>query len=564
MTGFPAATKGTTRSLGHRLSKAFPWVLFVVVLAVYAWIQVRGFTPAYTENDPDGYLFLAKRMAHGQSLFVSDDDPFQFQKHMWVERIPGQVTSKYPPGYPALMAIGYRLAGEKGMFMVSPVMGGLALVGAWLLFRLWLKPFCATMAFLTLALLPQFLFYGAYLLTHATSLCLTTWGMYFLWRWLAQPRWGWGVAAGAALGASVTVRPTDALYLLPLGVAAAVGLWRGRRAGHVPWAGATALMATWGLFVGLQALYNLSQFGGVTVSGYALSGEQDGFSARFFAAHFGLLLGGLIREFLPVLFPVGLAGMMLWGPPVDRALRLLWFVPVFITYSSYYWVNDNWSCLRFFLSTVPVCIGSAYAVVDQMPASRRVRVGTSLVLLGLFVSLTGAGMRGGMEGRPLGRNSCELARLAEKLATRAPTDAVFFSQQPWCYSLGPRAAYTVYELEAFRREPNLARFADSLPQSGESEPRQQPERRRRLRDFYEASTNQELLEHERTIIRSSLKAGRAVFFLVPTYQAERERQKLGEGFTWETVEEWDVDWTGWGRSDHQRVGLYVIRQGSSA
>ena len=432
------------------------------------------------------------------------------------------------------------------------------MVGAWLLFRLWLKPLSAVMALLTLALLPQYSFYSAYLLTHATSLCLTTWGMYSLWRWLARPGFGWGLAAGAALGASLTVRPTDALFVLPLAVAAGAALWSGHRTGRTPWGGTAAMMAAWGLFAALQAAYNYTQFGGLTVSGYALSGEQDGFSLEYFARHFGILMGGLNREFLPVIFPLGLVGLMVWGTPVARAVRLLWFSPVFVTYASYYWVNDNWSCLRFFMSTLPVCIGSAYAVVEHMPASRVMRGAAALAVLGLFVTLTGAGVWTTVRGKPLGDNQGELARVAAKLATKAPADAVIFAKAPLCLSMGPRAAYTVYELDAFRRGQGLARFREIDPRRREIDPRQQPERTRRLRDFYETATDQTLLDSERVIVGSSLGSGRTVFFLVPAYQCEMEKQRLGPGYAWKTVEEWDVEWTLSGYRQRESWGLYAI------
>ena len=89
------------------------------------------------------------------------------------------------------------------------------------------------------------------------------------------------------------------------------------------------------------------------------------------------------------------------------------------------------------------------------------------------------GLRGTVGGTPIGRNPRELARAAEKMAKLAPADAVIFSQAPLCYSMGPRAAYTLYELEAFNRSQGLARFRDTDRRSHETEPRRQPRWRSR-------------------------------------------------------------------------------------
>ena len=89
-----------------------PHIIVVVAVLIYALIEIQHFTPAYQEVDPDGYLFLAKRIARLQSPAVQDDDPFMYQTHQWVETPSGKVISKFSPGYPLLMAIAYRIGGD--------------------------------------------------------------------------------------------------------------------------------------------------------------------------------------------------------------------------------------------------------------------------------------------------------------------------------------------------------------------------------------------------------------------------------------------------------------------
>src|SRR5207237_1440339 len=136
-------------------------VALVGMLACYGIFQWRAFAPAYNEVDPDGYVLLAKRIARLESPALPDD-PFLYNTHVWVENAPGRVVPKFAPGYPAVLAIFYRVFGDDGMFYVSPVMGGLALVGAFFLFASWTSPAVSLFGVATLLANNAFLFYSTY------------------------------------------------------------------------------------------------------------------------------------------------------------------------------------------------------------------------------------------------------------------------------------------------------------------------------------------------------------------------------------------------------------------
>ena len=109
-----------------RAAKALELAAFGVILALFVTTQVRCFTPAHIEDDIDAYIWLAKRMANLQPLSV-EPEPFRFHAHPYVQTPDGKVTVKYAPGGPAAMAVAYRLVGDKGVFLVSPIAGGLAI-----------------------------------------------------------------------------------------------------------------------------------------------------------------------------------------------------------------------------------------------------------------------------------------------------------------------------------------------------------------------------------------------------------------------------------------------------
>ena len=165
-------------------SRLLPYLVVLGAILVYALIQIQHFTPAHPEYDCDGYLFLAKRIALLQPLAVDDPDPFRHQLHFWVETQNGGIMPKYSPGYPFLMAIAYWFGGDEAMFLVSPIAGILTLIGAFLLFQLWMPPFMASLSVWVLTINPMWLAYPGYLLAHGVNTCAITWGMFFLWRWV--------------------------------------------------------------------------------------------------------------------------------------------------------------------------------------------------------------------------------------------------------------------------------------------------------------------------------------------------------------------------------------------
>jgi hypothetical protein len=364
------------------MNRAWVTLALAGILAFYGLFQVRAFVPAYTEVDPDGYLVLAKRIAHWQSPALPDD-LFLYNTHVWVENAAGSVVPKFAPGYPAILALVYRVFGDEGMFYVSPVMGGLALIGAFVLFRLWLSPVSSLFAIATLAVNGAFLFYSSYLLPHAAEVCVVTWGMAALWWWLREPRVGRGVAAGLLLGSACTIRHTGASLVFAVAWALVSAGLAVRRRGTGGWAPLGALTLAYAVFPLAMLVYNAVLFGSPVVTGYALSDEQIPLSWRQFflpaagqrapafswdalAANSTNLLHGLNYELLFMVFPLGLLGMVFVGPSRERVLRVLWWLPLFVIYGAYYFSPPNLAGYRFLLAVAPLFVGAAYLLLERV------------------------------------------------------------------------------------------------------------------------------------------------------------------------------------------------------
>ena len=566
-----------------RYSDLLAYIGLGLILIFYASIQIRHFTTGYQEPDPDGYLVLAKCFAGFGPMVVKEDDMFIHHSHVWVENARGEVIPKFSPGYPVLMALFYMIGGDDAMFIVSPLCGGIAVIGAYFLFCLWMSRMAALIAAACLATNAMILIYSGYLLTHASNLCFIMWGMFFLWKWVREGNIRYGVPAGLLLGYAGIIRHTSLLMVLVVLAAIGSRFYEvtidiqkkkqkpsfSEKLGFYEFflKAAGILLGCYAIFPFLLAIYNWSIFGQPWTTGYGLSNEQFAFHWGQLGRNIPILNNGLNYEALFLVFPLGIAGMLVVGPIRESLMRLLWFVPIYFSYASYYWGPSGMAYLRFLICTFPVIIGSAFALIDHISIFRReVRefnpVGsgakppnnevTSLrakrsnlisharkivVMAGILVFLIAArwsdtqrGLRG-VVSDPGSRNLAKASHIASQILR---DDAVIFSQRPiFCY-LGTRRHFRLYDLRIFSSAYGNSAFPEN------SVPRRQPIRTERFHTFYQQLNDAQLLEKKRKLIASFLSQGRQVAYIIPHQAMEREQNQLGLNFSFVLLKEWDV------------------------
>lgn len=511
----------------------FPWIVLACLVGCFFRLQVINFTPAYMESDPDGYLVLAKRIARGEALAFQPPNPFQYHSHVWVENEQGLVTSKFAPGYPLVMAVFFLLLGDEGMFWVSPVMAALSLVGAFFLFRQWMSATASLLAVFTISINWYVLFYGGFLLTHATNLCLTTWGMCALWSWWRKPAVARGLAAGLLLGGACAVRYSSGVFGLAILIAALSVLLRQRR----QWQRGDLLRSVvpllpYAIVLVLLAIYNQWLFGSPLTTGYKLSGEQGAFSFAFLVQNIFMLIKGLDSRFLPVLMPVALMGLLLVGKPTERFLRLAWLVPVVLVYGSYYWAKTGNPYLRFFICTIPLFVGSAYALIQAIPASAWLRHLAMLLMTGWCLAESWPQLDAAREGRLFRQHERDLAGHIRTVAESIDQNSVIFTHKPFVDYLATRERFDLYNLKAFTRHYGARTFRP-WPRDGgnpvDAYPLRHLQRIERLLAFYQETPQDSLREMKQAIASNAMEQGRQVVLVVPVSSLNAEVEDLIPG-----------------------------------
>ena len=213
---------GTRPSGRHRMLAVWGVVasLSLATLALTGYVAYVILERLPHVQDSVAYLFQAKVFARGQLWAPLPELP-EFFEHEFVVMRDGRWFAKYPPGFPAILALGV-LAGVP--WLVNPLCAAASVVLLFLIGRR-LGGVATGLVSALLALTSPFLiFLSGSFMSHSAGLLLA---LAFTWLFLRREH-GWSaLAAGAALGLGMLVRPwTMAVIAAPFAVVALADLVR--------------------------------------------------------------------------------------------------------------------------------------------------------------------------------------------------------------------------------------------------------------------------------------------------------------------------------------------------
>jgi len=205
-----------------------------LTLALYVAVDILEAIPHV--QDDVSYLFQAKVLASGRIKAPAPALP-EFFEHEFVIIQGGEWFSRYPPGYPALLALGVKLGAP---WLVNPLLATLSLGLIYLAARQTAGKWPALLALLLGATSPFWLFLaGSYMAHPATLFWLSLFIYAFIRVYsrstfpvseatfhpihpqsLAISHWAWGLMGGFAWGMAFSTRELTAL-----GIGIPVGLW---------------------------------------------------------------------------------------------------------------------------------------------------------------------------------------------------------------------------------------------------------------------------------------------------------------------------------------------------
>ena len=196
-------------------------IFLVVLLVTSFFLQVfiaDGVLLDFPNSGDEYAYFLQAKMFSSGRLWSDPHPEAPFFRVCHVAQLEGKRVSRYPPGWPLILALGMIL--RIPTVLLNPLMGTLGLWIFYLLGRRFYGKPTAILSSLAFLFSSFFLFNGGSYFSHSSCLLMILLSIYFLDRYEAQPNRWFAIAAGFAMGYAFITR-----YYTALLVSIVVGLY---------------------------------------------------------------------------------------------------------------------------------------------------------------------------------------------------------------------------------------------------------------------------------------------------------------------------------------------------
>ena len=430
---FPAPSPSPPVSPGRNRPAGWIAGLAAALLALYALFLIPYVGAVAGGSDSSGYMNHARMLASGRvhapirSIAGLAPNSASLPPYLYVplgfrpELAKADVVPTYPPGLSLLIAAfepiaGWRHAGDLVLILHS--VAGILLT--YLLGRTFgLGPRWSAAGAVAIAVSPLYLFMSLQAMSDVPALVWTTAAVIAAWRSRERP--AWALAAGAMMGVSVLVRPTNALAFLPIAVAlgASPRRWLLLVLGGIPEAA-------------FFFAYSSAVYGSAFTTGYGDTST---------AFHWSYIPDTLLNyaHWLPLLltplavFALGLPWIARRSPRVAILLGV-WIAAYAAFYSVYICTHETWWYLRFLLPAAPAILVAGLLVVRRLIEAPAARAGAAAAWIGWAAAVAAIVANGTYWNRErhamsIGRGERKYAAVAEWVNGQMPRNAVLLVMQ---------------------------------------------------------------------------------------------------------------------------------------
>ena len=340
---------------------------------------LKFFAPAISTPDAQGYFTQGRIIAtHGQTFFTPQNN-LQYIGPHWYSQDGQKYYTTFPPGFPCLIAIAYKLFGAKSTFLVNPILASMSLLIFFFLCKNWLSNSWSLVAVFLLAINP---FYNEHALfgdSHTSVVFFFLVALLFLMKAIKTDNWIYGIISGLAIGVVPAIRYAEFVLCIVF-------------SGYIFWqfhakqlSLRTCVSSIVGIVIVLTplAVRNQIAFGKFWITGYSQLNTQALFGFNYLIEHFIPFIMLLVTAGMGILFLFSIGGFVrLLKDPNTKSIGIYFLLSISIltlTYMAYFWPPDP-QTMRFLLPTFPIYTIAAVYFISQLKGKYQI-VYLSIALL---------------------------------------------------------------------------------------------------------------------------------------------------------------------------------------
>lgn len=325
---------------GKSIRKEMPYYLLAALLiAGHFAFMVYYFQPGISGPDTQGYFKQAELIADRGQTWFELESPLQYVGRHWLKADNNRYYSRYPAGFPLILAAAYKIGGPDMALLMNPLFTSLSLLGLFLICRRLMGPGWAIAAIVAMGVNPLAITHAYWGGAHAATSFFLIWGTYLLMVWSETLSPWIAFFTGLAWGIIPTIRYAETLYGLAVGVFILLHIRCGKKAVQSI---ATALAGA-SIPVLIMVINNKISLGTFRSPAYDLGFPL--FSWQYFLEHAQSYIDVTLTQGAGFFAVLGLAGITtLCIQPDTRKIGLLFallVIPITILYMSYYFQSGD-------------------------------------------------------------------------------------------------------------------------------------------------------------------------------------------------------------------------------
>ena len=426
-------------------------MLIILGLCVFHLLfLLRFFAPAISTPDAQGYFTQGRIIAtHGQTFFIPENN-LQYIGPHWHTPDGEEYFTTFPPGFPILIAIVFKLFGANSTFLINLILASLSLLVFFFLCKNWLSNSWALVATFFLAVNP---FYNQHALfgdSHTSLIFFFLIALLFLIKAIKTNSYVYAIISGIAMGIVPTIRYAEFVLSVVFG---AYILWLFYTKKISP---RTCISFVIGILIPLipLAVRNYKAFGKFWITGYSSANTQALFGFNYLIEHFIPFLVMLATAGMGILFLFSIGGFIkLLKNPDTKSIGVYFLSSVSLltfTYMAYYWSPDP-ETMRFLLPTFPVYTLAAVYFISHLKRKYKI----AFLSIALLVSIPW-GVFGSLRVvKPLYVRNSVLAEITEGVERNIEAGSIIITYEGICQNLDLYGRWKLIDISILSKADTL-------------------------------------------------------------------------------------------------------------